>query len=163
MGATTGVAKRQATRALYATNSSTEDALADEVVRKYLVVNPGTAIANTAITMPLIVTNEQYRVVAVKYCGSAAVTADNTNYKSLQLVYDNANGGSQTVIAIANTTIPTSGNATNNWTANVPVSLTVQSANAVVPSGSQISFLEVVAGNGVAIPAGCVQVTLEPA
>ncbi len=102
----------------------------------------------------------RYRIISAKYTPGAALTSDNSTYADMALYTDNANGGSSTVIAAANTK-NTLGGGTGSWTAKVPVSLTVAAANVSVPAGNQLIFGYVKGSTGVVVPAGTLQVIAE--
>jgi putative exporter of polyketide antibiotics len=76
-----------------------------------------------------------------------AVTSANTDTAVFSLVYNNANGGSDTTIATINTAT-TAGGGSGNITAQIPVALTVTAANAVVPAGSLLAFKITKEGSG---------------
>lgn len=96
------------------------------------------------------------RVTECKFVSSAALTSDNTNYVNMQLVYNNGNGGADTIVAQANSTNTGATLGTGNWVAGVPVALTVNASNAVIPSGSQVQFKFLKVASGVNVPAGSV-------
>jgi hypothetical protein len=94
------------------------------------------------------------RITGVKFIPGAALTSDNTSYVSVQLVYNNGNGGSDTIVATANSTNTGATLGTGDWVANVGEALTITDANASIPSGSQVQVKFLKYGSGVNVPAG---------
>jgi hypothetical protein len=88
-------------------------------------------------------------VTGVKLVPFAALTADNTNYKTVA-VNRRTDAGSATVIASRATTITDTG----NWVALTPITLTLSAtaADLVVPAGADLTLHLVHAGSGVAVP-----------
>ena len=88
-------------------------------------------------------------VTAVKIVPFAALTADNTNYKTVSLNRRLA-AGSATVIASRATTITDTG----NWVALTPITLTLSTtaADLVVAAGETLSLHLVHTASGVAVP-----------
>ena len=99
-------------------------------------------------------------VTAVKFVPAAALTAHDTNYKTVTVSWRSAAGGAATVVATG-TTKTSGGGGSGNWTAFVPVSLPVTAANATLPAGGQLTFLFSKAGTGVKLPAGTLVVEYE--
>lgn len=91
-------------------------------------------------------------ITGVKFIPGAALTSDNTSYVSMQLVYNNGNGGSDTIVATANSTNTGATLGTGDWVAGVAEALTVSSAS--IPSGSQVQVKFLKYGSGVNVPAG---------
>jgi hypothetical protein len=94
-------------------------------------------------------------VTAVKLTPFAALTADNTNYKTVALNRRVA-AGAATVIASRATTITDTG----NWVALTPITLTLSAtaADLVVPTLGDLSLHLVHSGSGVAVPVCAVTV-----
>lgn len=89
-------------------------------------------------------------VTAVTVIPFAALTADDTNYKTVALNRRVA-AGSATVIASVTTKIT---GGTGNWVALTPITLTLSStaADLVVPTLGDLSLHLVHSGSGVAVP-----------
>lgn len=124
---------------------------ADAVVPNANGNGVGTAAANvTHIVVLDPATPCRQKVTEYKVCAAGAITAANTDFATFSLVYNNANGGADTVIATASTEnkVGSLGAAT----ANIPVSVTVTAANAVIPAGSQVMVIVTKAGAGKALP-----------
>jgi hypothetical protein len=96
------------------------------------------------------------RVTGVAFVPSAALTANNTNYVSLKLVYNNGNGGSDTIVAMANSSNTGATLGTGDWVSDVAEALTITAANAVIPSGSQVQVKFEKVASGVVVPPGTV-------
>lgn len=90
------------------------------------------------------------KVLAAYYVPAANLTAHDTNYATLVISKRAAGGGSKTTVASIATTTTGSG----NWTAWVPVPLTLVSAETSVTALSQLSFEITKAASGVAVPIG---------
>jgi hypothetical protein len=146
---------REALYGLLGGHSTASKALIDTLSAvQYKVDKPADAATSTTSTYTLdYSTGPRFRVDAVKYVPGASLTADNTNLATLELVYNNGNGGSDTVIATVNTAA-TAGGGTGNWTADIGVAVTVTAANSVVPAGSQIQLNIAKSGAAVIVPAG---------
>jgi hypothetical protein len=107
-------------------------------------------------------TLNQMRVRTFKWSTRANVTADNTNLATVQLVYNNGNSGSDTVIATSNTAT-TAGGGSGNLTLEVPFAFTINATNAVVPAGSQVQVKVTKAGaGGLLLPHSSFEVKASP-
>ncbi len=89
------------------------------------------------------------KVSSFKITAAVAVTETDTDLATLQLVYNNGNGGSDTVVALAYTNIA---GGLGNLTANKPASFSVTAGNSVIPAGSCLQLKTTKGGNGVALP-----------
>lgn len=98
-------------------------------------------------------------ITAVTYTPNAALTADNDNYATV--IVHNWNAGTDKTAASRTTQITGSG----DWTAYVPVTITVSGtgANVAVTKGDLLSFEITKTGTGVAVPAGALRVFIEGA
>jgi hypothetical protein len=93
----------------------------------------------------------RFKVSSFKMTAAVNIAAANTNYATVQLVYNNGNGGSDTVIAAANT--ENKSGSLGAVTSAIPASFTVTAANAVVPSGSCVQIKVTKSGaGGLALP-----------
>ncbi len=146
---------REALWNLLGGNSDAAKTLVDNLsMVKYKVDKVADAATSTTATYTLdYSTPGRFRVDAVTYVPHAALTADNTNLATLELGYNNGNGGSDTGIATINTAA-TAGGGSGNWTADIGVALTITAANSVVPSGSQVQWNLTKGGAAVVVPAG---------
>lgn len=115
--------------------------------REYTIQKILDAVAGTNYTNMGPVTNTACTVTSVTFGPDAAVTADNTNYKTLALVYDDGAGGSETTIASVDTTV-----ASGSWVAGTLVTLAISGAS--VPTGKQLKLKSTKAGSGVALAGG---------
>lgn len=98
----------------------------------------------------------------VVYTPGFALTAADATCAVLQLVYNNANGGADTIIATANTATTGSG-GTGNWTAGVPVNIPVIAANSVVPADNAVFLKITKTGAGTVVPMGTLVVKFRAA
>jgi hypothetical protein len=78
------------------------------------------------------------------------VTAANTDFATISLVYNNGGGGADTVVASANTANVVG--ALGAVTANIPASVTINTSNQVIPAGSQVMVIVTKSGAGKALP-----------
>jgi hypothetical protein len=107
--------------------------------------------ASTATSeVPVGMARRSSRVLAAYFVPAASLTADNTNNATIIVSKRAAGGGSKTTVASATTAIT----GTGNFTAWVPVPLTVVSADATVTALSQLSFEITKGGTGVVVPIG---------
>lgn len=88
------------------------------------------------------------------YVPQAALTSNATNFRTLSVVWNNGNGGADTVLMRINTT-PTANGGTGNMTANRRYTLNTVSATDV-PAGSMVQFKVTHSGTGVSLPIGSV-------
>lgn len=117
--------------------------------------NATTNVANTKVFVnpypyPL-------RVMAANYNPTGAgLTADNTNFATINVLTDDAAGGTPAIALTAVTTLNTSvTGATGNWAQNVNENFAVLNAAAqAVPVGGVVWFNVVKSGAGLDIPAG---------
>lgn len=96
-------------------------------------------------------TSVRMQITSAQLTPTNTLTAANTHTATFSLVYNNGNGGSDTTIATINTATTAAGGS-GNWTAGIPVSLTITAANAVVPAGSLLAWKCTKDGNGAATP-----------
>lgn len=94
------------------------------------------------------------KITAVKWIPKAAITADGTNYFTMNL--RNRVAGAGTALAA------TRSYAATNSVALTPEAMTVSGteANTLVAAGDLLTVEKLVAGTGLAMPPGVVQVTL---
>ncbi len=146
---------REALQALLGGTSDAAKTLIDNLsMVKYKVDKVADAATSTTSTYTLdYSTPGRFRVDAVRYVPHVALTSSNTDNATLELVYNNGNGGSDTVIATINTAT-TAGGGSGNWTADIGVALAITAANSVVPSGSQLQLNVAKSGAAVIVPAG---------
>jgi len=99
------------------------------------------------------------RIVSVEFVPDATLTAHDTNYATLTL--NKGTAGSLDAAATVTTKIT---GGTGDWVADTPEALTLSSteANLLVASGDNLNFDIAKASSGVAVPAGCLVVTLRP-
>lgn len=99
------------------------------------------------------------KVLRVYYLPGAALTADDTDYATITVSKYTSAGGSKTTVATATTAIT---GGTGNWTAFVPMEITLSAtaANLILQSGAMLTYEVAKAGSGVAIPAGKLVVVL---
>lgn len=117
----------------------------DQVI-KYKANLPIDASINTTANIILdMATPIKYKVTAFKVALNAALTETNTNLAQIQLVYNNANGGADTNIALVYTNVA---GGIGNVVAAIPNSITLTAANQVIPAGSQVIIRETKAGAG---------------
>ena len=119
-----------------------------------LRVERATDAAASTVTSETVVAGvpRRTRVLFAYYVPAAALTADNTNYATITVSARDAAGGNKTTIASRTTQITGSG----NWTAWVPVPLTVTAVTSHVAAGGTITYEVAKAGTGVQLPAGSV-------
>ncbi len=119
---------------------------------RYNVSQPLNTAAATASTHTLDgATLVQMRAKTFKVITHANVTADNTSYATIALVYNNGNGGSDTTVALCNTAnAGAAGAPTGDIVALIAFSL---SCNATpIPAGSQLQVKVTKVSSGVALP-----------
>lgn len=148
---------REALYGLLGGNNSAAQTVIDNFVKvRYSAHKMADAATSTSSTFTFDnnVPN-RFRVDSCKIVPHASLTSNNTDLATLQLVANNGNGGSDTVIAAINTAT-TAGGGSGNWTADIGVALTVTAANAVVSSGSQLQVKITKGGAAVVVPAGSV-------
>lgn len=75
----------------------------------------------------------RFKVTAFRLTPQVGWTETNTNLATFQLVYNNGNGGADTVIAQAFTNVA---GGLGNTTSNTPAAFTITAANAVVPASN---------------------------
>jgi hypothetical protein len=119
---------------------------------KYSAYQPLDTAAATASTVTVDQsTLLQMRVKTFKVITHADVVSDNTSYANMALVYNNGNGGSDTVIATANTAnTGAAGTPTGTITAQVAYSFTCNATP--VPAGSQLQVKITKVSSGYALP-----------
>jgi hypothetical protein len=102
------------------------------------------------------------KVLRVYYLPAASLTAHDTNYATITVSKYTAAGGSKTTVASATTAIT---GGTGNWTAFVPMEITLSAtaANLILESGAILTYEVAKAASGVAIPAGKLVVVLTDA
>jgi len=106
----------------------------------------GTTTAEVAVG----VSPQAGKLVKAYYVAAAGLTAHDTNYATITVSRYTAAGGSKTTIASITTQIT---GGSGNWTAFVPVPLTLAADNAI-PAGALITYEVAKAASGVALPAG---------
>lgn len=108
----------------------------------------GTTTAEAAVAM----TVQKGKLVRAYYVPAGAVTAHDTNYATITISRYTAAGGSKTTIASC-TTKTTGGGGTGNWTAFVPVEVTLAS-DVDLEAGACVTYEIAKAASGVQLPAG---------
>lgn len=98
-------------------------------------------------------------ILSVEFMPSGTLTANDTNYATLSVAWrDGAGGGAQ---AVASQTTKITGGS-GDWAAFVAEDLGTIT-NATVAPGAVLTFAQAKASSGVAVPAGALIVTVEPA
>ena len=155
---------RDAFAALFAPDmNATALALADSMLQQELSYSrsqPVDAAASTAGTRTFDQSTSFPMVVkAFKIITSGNVTADDTNYATVALVYNDGAGGSDTTIASKTTKIT---GGTGNLTAGIAYSFAITAANARIPAGSQVQVKVTKAGTGVSLPVSTFELKCAP-
>ncbi len=154
MGIENAGVMRDIWRSLVAAATAAEKTFADKVGPARVRHNAGKALDVAASTVQSFgldpVTDTDVKYDAVYFTPHAALTANDTDYATLSLVYD-AGPGTDVVVATRTTQIT---GGSGDWVADTPVALTITAANAVVPAGKNLMFKITKAGSGVAVPAG---------
>lgn len=142
-----------------ATSVALIKAIAPSTVKYKSGMIPLDASINTTANIILdMATQVKYKVTAFKVALNAALTETNTNLAQIQLVYNNANGGADTNIALVYTNVS---GGIGNVLAAIPNSITLTTANVVIPAGSQVIVRETKAGaGGLVLPMRAYEVTL---
>lgn len=117
----------------------------------------GTATSEIAVG----VAPNKSKLVKAYYLPGSALTADDADYATITVSRYTAAGGSKTTIATI-TTETTGGGGTGNWTAKVPVTITL-SADTDIAAGALVTYEVAKAGSGVALPAGSLVLVLSDA
>jgi hypothetical protein len=122
---------------------------------KYNCSQPLDASINTATTHTLDAsTLLAFRATTFKVMTHTTITSVNTNVAQFSLVYNNGNGGSDTLVVANITTATTAGSGTGDITAGTPYAFTINSTNASIPAGSQVQVKIIKSGaGGNALPA----------
>jgi hypothetical protein len=133
--------------ALFATEVVFDKAAADGAA--------GTATSNTKVwTNPYTTPRKILRAVIQ---GTSGLTADNTNYATVQLLTDDGAGGAPAVAASVITQVSAQG----SWTANVSVAFAnFVAAQLAVPAGGNIWMSITKAGSGVVVPISKITIIL---
>lgn len=108
----------------------------------------GTTTAETVVGC----TVQSGKIVRAYYVPAAGLTANDTNYATITISRYTAAGGSKTTVAQI-TTQTTGGGGTGNWTAFVPVPITL-SSNTSLEAGATLTYEVAKAASGVQLPAG---------
>lgn len=102
-------------------------------------------------------TDRAIKVLSVKCMPGGALTANDTNYRTVQLVQNNDLGGADTTIASL-TTQTTGTGGSGNWNGGggaspiQSIAMPVTAANALVAAGQSLQFKITSTGTGVAVP-----------
>ncbi|MBK8260227.1 MAG: hypothetical protein IPK80_02695 [Nannocystis sp.] len=118
----------------------------------------GTAGTTTAEVAVGVAPNKS-KLVKAYYLPGSALTANDTDYATITVSRYTAAGDSKTTIATVTTKIT---GGTGDWTAKVPVAITLSADNAVA-AGALITYEVAKAGSGVALPAGSLVLVLSDA
>lgn len=120
------------------------------------VVVPPTA-AGTALEVPIVMCPVAYKITAVRFVPSAAITANATNFVTLSVRNRGSNGGGAKIAA---TRAYSGGAGAGNSAANVaePLALSNTEADLLAQVDDVLTVAFVHTGTGLAIPAGLVQV-----
>lgn len=94
-------------------------------------------------------------VTAVKFVPAAGVTGDATNKATVTLTNRGQAGAGSTAVAALTTTADMTA-----WSASA-ITVSATAANLLLTAGDNLSWDKTVAGTGVVIPAGVVEVTLQ--
>lgn len=114
--------------------------------------------ADGDFTYVLCKPNFRHRVISATYIPEAGLTADNSNYTTLTLEYDDGAGGADTTVATLNTKIT---GGTGDWSALVGEALTLDATKVIVEADQQYQLVGTKASAGVALPAGVLQLVVE--
>jgi hypothetical protein len=95
-------------------------------------------------------------VVGARYIANGTITADNTNFATLQVKTQNAAAGATAVAAALSTTITDSGNVATD----IAEAFTLTPANVQVPVGGNLKFAITKAAAGVIVRSGIIMVRL---
>lgn len=157
MSTDTGRKYRDGLQALLAPDmDATSTALVDALTQvRYSVVRGLYASANVDTTAAANIwnatldpsTSVRMKIDSCHITVDNTVTAANTDVIIFSLVYNNANGGSDTTIATINTAT-TAGSGSGDLTAGVPYSIALTAANSVVPAGSALVWKMTKGGSG---------------
>ena len=114
---------------------------------QYTFQKTNTDTAGTDYTFNGIVLQNALLVSSVTFTPDATVTHNGTNYKTLNLLYNNAAGGGNTTVALVNS-------STADWTGGQPVTLAIQSGPVTIPAGSQLAISSIHTASGYALGTG---------
>jgi hypothetical protein len=155
MGATNVFAKFAGDECLDEGAETTAGQFLDKIAFWTKVAADGAAATATADTF--VFTNRtggSILLLAPTFVGiGAGITADNTNFATLQVKRDDGIGGASVVAWSITTAITDSG----NFTASIPKVFTLRSAtatNVVVPAGGNVLVAITKSGSGVVVPIG---------
>lgn len=158
MGATNVLGKFAGDQCLDEGGDATATQMFDETETYFKTAADGAAA--TATTDQWMWTNNTggvCSVISAIFWPSASVTADNTNFATLQIKVDNGIGGASAVALSMTTAITDSG----NLTALATKALTLRTgANATIAAGATVYFAITKSGAGVVIPISAVTVRI---
>lgn len=98
-----------------------------------------------------------WRLASARYVAPAAgLTADNTNFATLAIKWNDDAGGAQTTVGSVATTVAGSGTWTANRSVNIPLA-----TDPSVPAASAIHFTTTKSGTGVIVRAGILMLEFE--
>lgn len=107
------------------------------------------------LLLPASPAANQIKAIKATLMPQDVLTADNSNYATLSLVYDDGANGTETTVASVTTKITDSG----DWTAGNVVPMAISAA--YVPAGKQLRFKIAKTGTGVAVPITTLSVQYE--
>lgn len=116
-------------------------------------------MASTATADTLVWANPfdfAVEIVAARYIANGTITADNTNFATLQVKTQNAAAGATAVAAALSTTITDSGNIATD----IAEAFTLTPANVQVPVGGNIKVAITKPGSGVIVRSGIIMVRI---
>lgn len=155
MGATNVISKFAGDQCLDEGTDATATQLFDETETYFKAAADGAAA--TATTDQWMWTNNTggaCTLISAMFWPSASVTADNTNFATLQIKVDNGIGGASAVALSLTTAITDSG----NLTALATKLFSTKGASQSIPAGATVYFAITKSGAGVVIPISAVTV-----
>jgi hypothetical protein len=118
----------------------------DMLAKRYQWTQPVDVAATRQVICLDPATPYQQRIDDYLIIAATNVTAANTNFATFQLMFNNANGSPFIIAAQADTTLGPS--AIGAITMNVPRRVTINTAAAIVPKGSQVVIVVSKTGTG---------------
>lgn len=117
------------------------------------------AMASSTSRALLLRTTGLVKVTAARILPDAALTANDTNYATITIVYNDDAGGGDTVVATVTTKTSGSGGS-GSWTAAQSVGMTL-STDSSIPASKAVQFVTAKASSGVAVGICKVELELE--
>lgn len=110
------------------------------------------ATATAEVPIGTVPEGSNVGALTVEFVPAAALVADANNYATLLVQKRTAGGAAVTVASI--TTKPTANGGSGNWTAWVPVTVTVDATKLPLADGDVLTFSIAKSGTGVVVPIG---------